>query len=236
MSIDVKNAQGSTVTIKTIDDLLVAMGEIQNVPTLNTQLGRLKAIQDLLIAGNTVLGALLTGPLYVIGQAGENHLGEVGGRVVVASSTRSRPNDATAYAVGDLIANDTVAANVSPFSFAAPRIADGNGKIIRIRVKTTDTAFAGKIVRLHLYKNLPTVSNGDNGAWLSTESDYLGYAEVTLDRHFSDAEKGIAAPSTGSAILFQATGTAIYGLLECRSAVTPTAVSAFVCALEIEQN
>jgi hypothetical protein len=100
--------------------------------------------------------------------------------------------------------------------------------------------------RLHLYTASPTVTNGDGGVWLSTESGYLGFIDVTIDKAFSDG--GGAAANHGAPVytniidlLVRLTGTKglasevkIYGLLEARGAYTPGNAEVFTVSLEIE--
>jgi hypothetical protein len=173
------------------------------------------------------------------GGASELHIGEVGGRTIIAAAGLVRPADTDAYAVGDLIANATGAASVAALALAAGRINGGTGMIRRARLAVNDTAWAGAIVRVHFYKSSPTVANGDNGAWASSESDYLGCCDVSLDKSFSDpAVKGIGAPACGAEINFACDSGSqnIYALLEARSAVTPAAGAAFSLAAEILAN
>jgi len=171
--------------------------------------------------------------------AGENHVGEIGGKTIIASSNFTTPAGTTAYASGDLIANNATAGSVTPMSFTVCRVNAGTGMIRRARIKTTDTGFAAKGVILKLYKDSPTSTNGDNGAWLTTESNYLGQISVTLDQHFSDPmEKGVGTPSAGSEINYDcATGTSvIYGLLVANEAITPQGAKVHTIVLEALVN
>lgn len=156
------------------------------------------------------------------------------GRTVDSGVTFNRPADTTAYAIGDLIADSTTAGSVTPMSFGF-----GRGALIwRIRIRCNITAWKGGIIRLHLFRSRPTVAVGDNGAFNSsetyqvTESLYLGYADVTLSQQFSDGwVKGFASASSLVAS-FQAEN--VWGLLEARTAVTPTSGAQFVTTLEMD--
>lgn len=169
--------------------------------------------------------------------AGEAHIGAVGGHSDAVSASFT-PAASAAYVSGDLIANSATAGSVLPLTLAVSRTVDKSGMIRRVRVKTTDAAFAGATVRVHFYKASPTCTNGDSAAWLTTESTYLGSADVTLDKHFSDSEKGLGAPNTGSEINFTPdSGTAnIYALVEARSSVTGTAAKTMTVTAEVLQN
>jgi hypothetical protein len=160
--------------------------------------------------------------------------------VQIVSVNFTRPADTTAYASGDLVANSTTAGSVVPMTFAVTRASGGTGAIVRARLKKTTTGVTNAAFRVHLHKNAPTYSNGDNGAWLTTESLYLGSFDITMDRVFSDGAKGIGIPVTGNGqpILFDAaTGSQnIYAEIEARGAYTPGNAEVFTLTLEVVQN
>ena len=173
------------------------------------------------------------------GGASEAHIGEVGGKTIIAGASVTRPADTNAYAVGDLIANSTTAGSVTPLALTLARVNQGTGMIRRARLKVNDTAWLNATVRVHFYKNSPTCTNGDNGAWSTTESEYLGACDVTFDKSFSDPfVKGIGVPNSGSEINFDcaAASETIYVLLETRSAVTPGSAKAFSLVAEVLAN
>ena len=139
------------------------------------------------------------------------------------------PASNAAYAVGDLVANSATAGSVSPLAFAIARAVDKPVVIPRVRLKTTDGAFAGATVRLHVFENAPTLTVGDNGVFSGgcTESKYLGYCDILLDRHFSDGEKGFGVWAVGAcAVAVPGTGAqSLYGLLETRTAIASPGLS-----------
>jgi len=154
------------------------------------------------------------------------------------SATFTRPADTTAYASGDLAANSVTAGSVVPMSFAIARVAAGTGMIRRVRIRKSGTSITNSSFRLHLYTTSPTVTNGDNGAWLSTQSaTYMGGMDVNVNRAFSDGAGGNGTPIDGSEINFALpSGQTIYGLLEVRGAYTPASEEVFVIELEVLQN
>lgn len=173
--------------------------------------------------------------------AGEAHLGEVGGLFADNGQTTTRPNDTTAYASGDLVANSVTAGSVVPLAFTVTRIAAGSAMIRRVRFKKSGTTITNASFRVHFYKTSPTPSNGDNGVWLTTESTYLGSVDCDLTsaaaKVFTDAAKVIAVPTIGSEIIFSlSSGQLIYGLIEARAAYTPIANEVFTVVLELAQN
>lgn len=147
-------------------------------------------------------------------------------RPLIIGGTTHTPAGTTAYASGDVIANSATALSVVPIKF---KLIDGiwaPAYFRKAQVKTPDTGAANLAVRLHLYKIAPTLTNGDNGAWLTTDSTWLGCFTGTLDKHFSDFEKGELIPEQGSEVYCDAATGAIkdeyiYGLLEARGAFTP---------------
>jgi hypothetical protein len=170
--------------------------------------------------------------------AGEAHIGEIGGNTVFAAANFTTPSGTTAYSSSQLIANSASAGSVTPLSFSACRVNGGTGMVRRVRIKTTDTGFAGQSVTLYLYRDSPTATNGDHATWLTTESNYLGAVAVTLDKHFSDYEKGIGVPVSGSEINFNcASGSSnIYGLVVAAGAITPQGAKVITATLEVLAN
>lgn len=187
---------------------------------------------------STESGGVHTPHQRIEAEAGENHIGAIGGHIEVATTSFTRPADTTAYAAGDLIANSITAGSVVPLTFAVSRSADKGFMVRRARIKKSTTGTTNAAFRLHLYKQSPTVSNGDNGAWLTNERNYLGAIDVTMDKVFTDAAKGIGVPSAGSDIQGTPdTGTVnIYGLIEARAAYTPGSAEVFTIALETHQD
>lgn len=153
-------------------------------------------------------------------------------RVVAASFTR--PNDTTAYASGDLVANSTTNTEVTPMTFNV-----GAGvafKIWRAELLRSDTDVANASFRLHLYNDLPTVSNGDNSAWLSIEAGYQGFIDIVgTSPAFSDDAKAHGVYVNNSVfapMLIAMDGDAkIYGLLEARGAYQGAALESFTVSL-----
>jgi hypothetical protein len=160
---------------------------------------------------------------------------KTGGNSVVVGATFNRPADTTAYAVGDLIANSTTAGSVVPVPSVAGRVSGGTGVIRRIRVSTTQTGLAGtEIVRVHLFKASPTVTNGDNGAFAANgvTSIALGYTDVVLNHVYNDGSKGFTATD----IVFDTTVQTLYALFETRTAFTPSSAATYALALEVLQD
>lgn len=153
----------------------------------------------------------------------------------------TRPADTTAYASGDLVANSTTAGSVAPMAFLVDA-SSAIGKVRRARIAKSNATVTNAQFRLHLYSSAPTPTNGDNGAWLTTTSGYLGSLSLgaAMSKVFSDGAEDIAVPDQGVEITFgglpaQGPGAALYGLLEARAAYAPASAEVFTVTLEIAQ-
>lgn len=146
------------------------------------------------------------------------------------------------YASGQILMQSATAGSCAAIAVAVGRANDKTGMIRRLRLKSTDIAnFAGKSVRAHVFKDNPTFTNGDGGNFAGglSESNYLGYFDVTFDQTFSDMVKGIAAPSVGSEINFEpSAGTQnVFIVYEARSAITSAGTTKTITPVfEVLQN
>lgn len=153
----------------------------------------------------------------------------------VASANFTRPSDTTAYASGDLVANSTTAGSVTPLTFtSAVRAAGGVTRVERIRLRKSGTSTTNASFRVHLYSSSPTAANGDNGAFSTAVSNYIGAVDVVIDRAFSDGAAGAGVPLVGSAMTFTIpSGTSLFGLIEARAAYTPASGEVFTAIAEL---
>lgn len=170
--------------------------------------------------------------------AAETHIGEVSTPILAPSANFTRPADTTAYASGDLVANSVTAGSVVAMALAAARVAAGAFAVRRVRLKKSNTSLTNASFRVHFYDSDPTaasgITNGDNGAWLTKIAGYLGSCDITMDKAFSDAAAGQAAPAVGSEMSAKlASGTTLYALLEARAAYTPASAEVFTLVAEV---
>ena len=184
-------------------------------------------------SGNAVLLTSLTAPA-------SDAIQRVGA-IATPSASFAVPNSAATYAIGDLIANSATAGSVTPLSFAnVARVAAGAAAIIKARLTKTGTGIVGAAFRLHLYSALPTVTNGDDGAFLPNQAaNYLGAFEfgTTNMRVHSDGVACNGVTQTGYPITVDlSSGTTIYGLVEAAGAYVRTAAETFTFTLEVEQE
>lgn len=150
-------------------------------------------------------------------------------RIVQCSATFTRPADTNAYTSGDLVANNVTAGSVTPMTFTIP---NGQGfKLWRVGIDRSATAVTNAQFKLHLYKDLPTVTNGDNGALSSIKSGYLGFVAVDgSGKTFSDAASAYSA-LTLPVLIYADFDQFVYGLLEATAAYTPASAEVFVVTL-----
>jgi hypothetical protein len=152
------------------------------------------------------------------------------------TSSFTRPNDTTAYASGDLVANSTTAASVVPLSWTFNYVYHGNLIIRRFRLTKSTTTIANASFRLHIYLSSPTgIANGDNGAWSTNISNHIGYIDSSNAIAFVNgtSQTGATMDSGSEIILPINQNDTVYGLLEARAAYTPGAQEVFTVNLDI---
>lgn len=166
--------------------------------------------------------------------------GQIGGFTLNPSASFTRPADTTAYASGDLVANHTTAGSVAPMSFSIARVAAGSFSVRKARLKKSGTTTTNASFRLHLYTSAPsTITNGDNGAWSTSHSGYVGSFDFSSSdaQVFTDAAAINGLPVKGSEVSVKlASGQTLYGLLEARAAYTPANAEVFTLELEAFQD
>ncbi len=168
-----------------------------------------------------------------------------GGLTVVTASI-TRPADTTAYAVGDLLANSTVAGAVVPIELAAvTRSAVEAIRIERVRLRKTGPALAGASFRVHLFRRAPVVTVGDNAAFdngtgllsLTDITGYVGSMDIVMDRAAAIGATGSGLVNGGGGITCETGSTAgkdrsLWALIEVRGAYTPIAGETFAIMIE----
>lgn len=162
-------------------------------------------------------------------------------RVALVSDTIAKVSGTTAYGAGDLIAQSATAGSVVPFEFeGAARLPGRGGRIKGAKLSKNDDTVTNASFRIHLYRTSPTPANGDNGAFLTSESGYIGSIPVDMTSGaivFASPE-ALAEWSAATDLLFQcpAGETSIFGLLEAVGTYTPITLEQFTITLAIEQD
>jgi hypothetical protein len=155
-------------------------------------------------------------------------------KILEVSANFTRPADTTAYAAGDLVANSTTAGSVTPMTF---RLGYGQALVLRqARIRINSATNTNASFNLHLYSSSPTVTNGDNSAWLSTSSNYLGTMAISgTTQAFSDNVVGVGTyvnTAVGTPwVLLGDNNYLVYGLLSATAAYTPTSGGVFTATL-----
>lgn len=157
--------------------------------------------------------------------------------IIKAASTQfARPGDTTAYAAGDLIANNTSAASVVPLRFRFESSVDFL-QIDRALLLKSSTGVTNPSFRLNLYSALPVISvSGDNGlmsANTTAATTHIGGLSTSgvLTTHL-DGGVGNLLPFCGTSpfplpLLVDCRGLVIggavtlFGLLEALAAYAP---------------
>lgn len=166
----------------------------------------------------------------------------VSATVAAPSANFTRPSNTTAYAVGDLVANNTAAASVVAMSWTAARFAAGSFYVAGIRLHKSQASVTNAQFRIHLYAATPTfVTAGDNGVFgtvvATGNANWISSYDVTIVALHADGASGIAVPTEGlvsPALL--ASGQTVYGLIEALAAYTPSSAEVFTAELLLEQN
>lgn len=160
------------------------------------------------------------------------------GTTAIPSASFTRPNDTTAYAIGDLVANSTTAGSVVPLQLTIARVDGGSGMLRKLRLRKSGASLTNASFRVHLYRVSPTPANGDNGAWSTNQAaNYMGAFDVTMDAAFTDGASGNGAPRVGSEVNFKLpSGRVVFALIEARAAYTPIANEVFTVEAEDLQN
>jgi hypothetical protein len=156
---------------------------------------------------------------------------------IQATQILARPADITAYASGDLVANNTVAGSVTPFQFLnVPQGGDVPYELRRLQLRKSSNVITAAQFRVHLYSAAPVVTNGDNGALVTSIAAWLGFVDITIDSgtpNLSDGAAGFGVPQQSTARL---NATNLYALLEARAAYTPVASETFQLIGEFQVN
>ena len=157
------------------------------------------------------------------------------------SYTFTRPADTTQYTSGDIVANSTTAASITPLSWSIEGMQGASGIIRGVRVyKSNKTVTAGSF-RVHLFTADPGVpTNGDNGAFgIADASNFLD--TVAVDLSSSSMAGGTTGAKKRSAAVaipftFPTTAMKLYGLIDVQGTYTPTSAETFTITLELESS
>ena len=168
---------------------------------------------------------------------------EVGGRGMVITASLTRPNDANAYAAGDVITNSTSSPTVITFSGCARR----NGKSgLVIGAQCIDSANQSTKPTLELWLFDTTFTpDNDNAVFTPTDEELatlVGIIQFNL-WFVGDATAGaggncasLGALTEPMAFVTGASSTSLFGILVVRNAYTPVAQEQFTIRLRVLQD
>jgi hypothetical protein len=147
-----------------------------------------------------------------------------------------RPNNTTAYAPGQLVANATTAGSVVPLQIDLGNVAavgHGMTRITRARLFKSGTSPTNASFRIHLYQAAPACANGDGGAWLTDNAaNWLGNIDVASMLAFTDGCAGTGSATAGSEMFLRLASGSVFTLIEARGAYAPIANETFTLTLE----
>lgn len=149
------------------------------------------------------------------------------------SASITRPDNATAYAIGDVVGTDP-ATNIAFANVASKTGAHiiVLGICFRINVGAIPAGLSG--FRLHLYNAAPTAI-ADNSAYNLTEADrakYLGFVSIDTPLDLGDTLY-VRNDNLNFKTKLATGSTTLYGILETRGAFTPTAQAVKAVCLHV---
>jgi hypothetical protein len=166
-----------------------------------------------------------------------NHNVLISQPVIRVSAAFTRPADAVAYAVNDAVADSTSAPTI--LTFAGMGRTAGSGGMIRKVQLLTDQATNVAQFRLHLF-NVPVAPLADNIPYASLYShraSRVGFVDFPAsETEGAGSTQAFSQWLKGSLFyVCDPADTALYGLLETKTAFTPASGQNFYIALSAEQ-
>ena len=153
-------------------------------------------------------------------------------RLYQITSSFTRPNDAIAYAVSDMVANSTNPGDVVPLTWNVPQ----GFLLTAVSMSKSNTANHPQFL-LYLYQFKPTHPAGDNTAYITDLSGYLGsvFIDMNPSPRFNDFCYGFGPVDPNLIPLFtdtvQANQGNVYGLLQTTSGFATIANETFTVNL-----
>lgn len=173
--------------------------------------------------------------------AGENHIGEVGGRLRRVSAEFTRPADTTAYTAGDVVSDN--ATTTTPLEIQnAARVTAGSGYIVKCRVVTDKKSITPRM-RVHVYNAVDPTVSADNAPHKELYADTVKHAAtidlpvMTTPVDTTNSTLSRASDATIRQPFVCATGTSsLWVVLEAIDAFTPASGQKFTVVFWIDQN
>lgn len=162
----------------------------------------------------------------------------VGGKLVRVTATFTRPDNVTAYGVGDVVSNDATTTVLMEFASFA-RVVGGSGYVVGA-ILATDKKSIVPVMRVHLFNaSNPTVA-GDNAQHKGLYADIgkligaFDLEAMTTPVDAGSSDLSVAMADGKDIIVPFVAGAAtrsIFALLETQTAFTPAALENFSLTL-----
>lgn len=171
--------------------------------------------------------------------AGEAHIGEVGGNLIMIAAEFTRPSDTTAYAANDVVSDSTSATTMQALANAA-RVSGGSGYITGIRVATDKKSITPRM-RVHFFNTNGATLAADNAAWKDLYADSgkrTGYVDMPAMITGADATNSdnSRALDLTVRIPYTCAATSLYYVLETLDIFTPASGEKFTVTLFVDRN
>ena len=151
------------------------------------------------------------------------------------STSFTRPDNVTAYAALDALADKTADATILSFADAVPVDAEAF-EIVQARLRIDDATGIASDFRLHLYSSAPTVVV-DNAAFNLIAADrakYLGYFTWADPVDLGNTQWAQVAPTFKAELdARKGSNATLYGMLQTVDGFTPVAECVFTIELLI---
>ena len=159
------------------------------------------------------------------------------GQTVTVTQSFIRPNNATAYAAGDVVTTSATADVSVLIPFAGMARNPGGGGVIESALFIDSVAAATKPdLELYLFDTQNITLEADNVAWAITDANIMFCVGVipfaTGAFKTAGANGVIAVNSVGLAYNCASSSTSLYGILIARNAYTPAALEQFTFRLQ----
>lgn len=180
------------------------------------------------------------GGLQIAGvTAGETHLGEVGGNLIMISTEFTRPSDTSPYSINDVVSNDTATTTMQALANAA-RVSGGSGYIVGIRISTDKKSIVPQF-RVHFYNTNGATLSGDNANWQDKYADaskrvaYYDMPAMSTGADTTNSDMSRALDMT-MRIPYVCAATSLYFVLETLTAFTPASGEKFTVTIFVDRN
>lgn len=169
----------------------------------------------------------------------EDHLGEVGGNLLMIATEFTRPSDTTAYAANDVVSDSTSATTMQALAAAARSTGIG-GYITGVRVATDKKSITPRI-RVHIWNTNGATLAVDNAAWKDLYADSskrVGYVDLPAMITGADSTNSDNSRSLDLAlrIPYTCAATSLYYVLETLDAFTPASGEKFTVTIFADRN